>query len=449
MTVSVIIESMFFIYSLLYSIVLFFLLPFEYMKRPRDLRRRWLRERFGFFNSKLETLAPASRTRRNSKLVWIHAVSVGEVIAAVPFMRELKSKYPSIRLLLSTVTDTGQKVAREKVSDIAFPVYLPFDLTFIFQRVLKKIRPDIFITIETELWPNIFRLFKREGIPILVLNGRLSEGSFRGYKKIRFFIERVVRCVDLFCMQDRVYKERIERLGAEEERVKVVGNFKFDIKPPDHLPEWSASLKGPVILAGSTHEGEEELIVSVFERLRKDVPDVNLIIAPRHPERFARAEEIVKERGLPYLKRSSMGGVGNSPHAGVGGIILILDTIGELASAYGVADIAIIGGSFIDHGGHNPLEAAFWGKPVICGPHMENFPFIEDFYKKGGAVKSDAEGLYQLLLDLIRSPEKRKIIGEKAKILFDEKAGAVQRAVGILERYVEHHLAFSEEKAFS
>ncbi len=464
---------MFFIYSLLYAIVLLFLLPYEYMRRPKGLRTRWLRERLGFLDSALVTPNGSAELAEVQKPIWVHAVSVGEVILAVPFIKELKGRYPSIPVVLSTVTDTGRKVARERVSDIAQIVYLPFDLVHIVRRVLKRIRPALFITVETELWPNIFRTFKREGIPILVLNGRLSENSFRGYRRIRFFIGDVLRCVDLFCMQDRIYGERIRQLGVEGNKVRVTGNFKFDTRPSEKLPEWTNSLGHPVVLAGSTHEGEEELMVSVFERLRNDFPRLTLILAPRHPERFKKVEDMVKARGLSYIKRSTLVHCSSfmapsplspplkggetlhipSPLAGEGegkgGIIVILDTIGELASAYGISDIAIMGGSFYKVGGHNPLEPAFWGKPVVCGPHMENFPFIQDFYIGSGAIKTDDAGLYEVIKELLRSPVKRKAMGERAKALYNEKAGAVDRAMGVLESYLDSDFPLSKKEPLS
>ncbi len=414
-------------YSFLYCLALLALLPYECLKRPGDLRGRWLRERFGFLNPGLRA--------QGSRPIWIHAVSVGEVATAVPFIKELSLRHPSLRIVLSTVTDTGQKIAAERVSGIADIVYFPFDLAGVFRRVLRKARPILLVVMETELWPNIFRACRTEGVPILVCNGRLSDDSFKGYRRIRFFIKRVVRCVDLFCMQDRIYAERIRELGADEDRIRVTGNLKFDTRPPDNLPQWAGCLKGTVILAGSTHEGEEELLLSVFTNLRKDFPDLNLILAPRHPERFGKVEELVKATGLSYVKRSSLSQE-PSGHQ-MSGVIIILDTIGELASAYGVSDISVIGGSFVPLGGHNPLEPASWGKPVVCGPHMENFPFMQEFYAGRGAMKTDAGGLYEVLRELIRSPEKRKAIGEKARALQREKAGAVSRTVEILELYLE------------
>jgi 3-deoxy-D-manno-octulosonic-acid transferase len=421
---------MFVIYSFLYSMVLLVLLPFEYFKRPKGLRSRWLRERFGLIDS---TLA-----NQDERPVWVHAVSVGEALSAVPLIKELKKRYPRIRIVLSTVTDTGQNIASQKLSGIAQIVYLPFDLATVLRRMIRSTRPSLFIVMETELWPNIFRVFGREKIPVLIFNGRISDNSFRGYRKIKFFMEKVLGYVDIFCVQERVYKERIEALGADEKKVRVLGNFKFDIEPPDKLPEWSGFLKGPVVLAGSTHEGEEELMVSVFERLKKDFPGLNLILAPRHPERFDSAEQLVKAKGLPYVRRSGLAACSSLSPRKEGGVVLILDTIGELASAYGLADVAVMGGSFSDHGGHNPLEPAFWSKPVICGPHMENFPFVEEFYATEGAVEAqDAGGLYDTLKELFLSPEKRNAMGERAKLVYTERAGAVKKAMAILEGYLK------------
>jgi 3-deoxy-D-manno-octulosonic-acid transferase len=437
---------MFFAYSLLYAVALVALLPYEYFRRPKGLRKRWLRERFGLVTPPVPG---------NSPVIWIHAVSVGEVISALPLMREMKRRYPSLPFVISTVTDTGQKVARERISDIAHPVYLPFDLALTLKTLIKRVKPRLFIVMETELWPNTFRILRSEGIPILVLNGRISDRSFKGYKKIRFFIKQVVKWVDMFCMQEEVYKERIKTLGADDNRIRVTGNFKFDTEPSDTMPGWSGSLRGPVIVAGSTHQGEEELIVSVFERLRNKHPELNLIVAPRHPERFQKVEDMLRAQGLPYLKRSEMNPQSadrerqGGNNQGLSGIIVILDTIGELSSVYGMADIAVIGGSFASHGGHNPLEPAFRGRPVVCGPHMENFPFIHDFYEERAAIRTDAEGLYGVLNELLGSPEQRAAMGKKARVLYDKKAGAVHRAMAILERYLDDEFRVAKEESLS
>jgi 3-deoxy-D-manno-octulosonic-acid transferase len=449
---------MYLLYSLLYFIVIIFLLPFEYFKRPKDLRKRWLREKFGFFDSSL-ILQPSS-------FVWVHAVSVGEVMAALPLLKRLRRRYSSKGIILSTITDTGQKVARENVPDGTTIIYLPFDIVLILNRVLKRIRPEILIMIETELWPNLLKAFKENGVPVILLNGRISEDSFKGYKRISFFMKRVLSCVNFFGMQGEVYAERIRSLGVNSSRIKVLGNFKFDTTPPSQIPEWIEKIKGPVIIAGSTHEGEEEIITSVYIELKKDLPDINLIIAPRHPERFKEVEDMLGSKGFVYIKRSAFtversspppspspiegegrggGELSTSRHSELSeatdwqtikGMIILLDTVGELSAAYGVSDIAIIGKSFKGYGGQNPLEPAYWGKPILCGPHMENFPVIKDFYREGAALEVNEEGLYQKLREFLMSPEKAKEIGFKAQQLYRRNAGVVEKAMEIIAEYI-------------
>jgi 3-deoxy-D-manno-octulosonic-acid transferase len=433
---------MYFIYSIIYSIAVFFLFPFEYFKRPRDIRKRWLREKFGFFDSAF-SLQP-------SACVWIHAVSVGEVMAAAPLLKSLKERYPMKDMILSTVTDTGQKVARERAPGGTKIVYLPFDIPQILNAVVKKVMPAILIVIETELWPNMFRVFKQNGIPIILLNGRISENSFRGYRKISFFMKEVLKYVDFFGMQNEEYADRLKSLGVPAASLRSIGNFKFDTRPSPLIPEWTERIRGPVVTAGSTYEGEEDLITSVYTELRKEFPDLNLILAPRHPERFQNVEEMLKSKGVSFVKRSSLDarysspsplegegrGGGDSGPQTLTGTIILLDTIGELSAIYGISDIAIIGKSFRGSGGQNPLEPAYWGKPVICGPHMENFPVIRDFYKAGAAIKVGEKGLYAKLKELLLSPEKAREVGLRGHEIYRKNAGAVKAAMEIVARYL-------------
>jgi 3-deoxy-D-manno-octulosonic-acid transferase len=365
---------MYLLYSLIYIIVLIFIFPFEYFKRPEDLRKRWLREKFGFFKFNRETLTPLGKGG-NGGIVWVHAVSVGEVMAALPLLKSLRKRYPSKSIILSTITDTGQKVARERSPESTIIVYLPFDITSILNTVLKRTKPEILIVIETELWPNIFRVFKENGVHVILLNGRISEKSFTGYKNISFFMKRVLSYVDFFGMQDEICAERIKSLGINSSKVMDIGNFKFDTIPPSHIPEWTEKIKGPVITAGSTHKGEEEFITSVYLELKKDFPDLNIIIAPRHPERFKEVEDMFSSKGMSVIKRSTLS-TQQSRSNPIKGEMILLDTVGELSAIYGVSDIAIIGKSFKGYGGQNPLEPAYWGRPILCGPHMENFPII-------------------------------------------------------------------------
>lgn len=443
---------MYFLYTFIYTIVIIFLLPFEYFKRPKDLRRRWLKDKFGLFDASLHN-PPLPK----GGVIWVHSVSVGEVTAVSPLIKRIKERYPSKGIILSTITDTGRKVAREMVPEGTRVVYLPFDIPLILNAVVKKMRPELLIIIETELWPNMFRVFREKGIPVILLNGRISEKSFGGYKKISFFMKRVLSCVDFFGMQSDEYAKRIRSLGGDGIRAQNLGNFKFDSKPPSQIPEWVKRIKGPVIVAGSTHEGEEELITSVYAALRKDFPDLNIIIAPRHPERFKRVEDMLGSKGIPFVKRSALSKQHSSPPPspfpldGEGrgggdalntklqtfvGTIFLLDTIGELSSIYGISDIAIIGKSFKGRGGQNPLEPAYWGKPIICGPHMENFPVIQDFYKEGSAVEVTEEKLYLQLKELLLSRDRAKEIGSRARELYRKNSGAVERSMEIIANYI-------------
>jgi 3-deoxy-D-manno-octulosonic-acid transferase len=416
---------MYFIYSLLYIIALICILPFEYFKRPREIRRRWLKEKFGLY--------PSSFILHPSSFIWVHAVSVGEVMAALPLLGRLKTEYPAQGIILSTITDTGQNVARGKSPAGTDIVYLPFDIPFILKSVVRKMKPGLLIIIETELWPNLVRVFKENGIPVILLNGRISEKSFHGYKKISFFMRKVLSFVDSFGMQNEEYAERLRSLKVDSRKIHIVGSFKFDANPSTHIPRWASFIKRPVIVAGSTHEGEEELMTSVYTDLKRDFPELNLILAPRHPERFGRVEAMLRSKGIQFLKRSEL--LGGQKTDAIHGTIILLDSVGELPAVYGISTIAIIGKSFRGHGGQNPLEPAYWGTPILCGPHMENFPVIQDFYKEGAAMHVNEEGLSHTLRELLLSPEKAGEIGIKAQKIYQKNSGAVERAMKIIEQY--------------
>jgi 3-deoxy-D-manno-octulosonic-acid transferase len=418
---------MFLLYSVLYSFALLILFIPQYLKRPAEIRKKWLREKLGFLDSSL--FAP------HTSPIWIHAVSVGEVNAAIPFLRKLRAAYPDIPVILSTITDTGQKVARQKAPDGTHLVYLPFDLRIILASCFEKVRPRLFIVMETELWPNIFRAAAERRIPVIILNGRISEKSSKGYRKVSFFMKRVFDQVTLFCMQSPSDADRIKSIGAEESKVIVLGNFKFDMEISPHIPSWIRELQGQVIVAGSTHAGEEQIIIDAYRENVYLFPGLKLIIAPRHPERFAEAEDVIRKSDMRYLKRSEFGTEGEEPGPKKFNILL-LDTVGELTTVYSIADIAIMGKSIEGFGGQNPLEPAFWGKPIICGQHMENFPFIKDFYAAGAAFQVTSTGVAKKIKELLLQPEKAKSAGEKARVLYLKNSGAVDRAVKIVKGFV-------------
>jgi 3-deoxy-D-manno-octulosonic-acid transferase len=343
--------------------------------------------------------------------------------------------------IISTVTDTGQKVARDKAGAYAEIIYVPFDLPFAVRKALHHIRPFALIIMETELWPCMIKMLKESNVPVILMNGRLSARSYNRYKNLVFFIGDVLRNISLLCVQDDIYAGRFESLGAAPERTKVIGSFKFDTRPSSDVPQWAKSLCRPVIIAASTHDTEEELVLDAFVQLKKVVPGLNLIIAPRHPERFGAVEELIKKKGIEYVKRSEMMHASQfTVHGELStikgqreGLVVLLDVMGELSAVYGAIDIAVMGGSFIEHGGQNPLEPACWGKAIVCGPHMENFHFIDEFYSRGGAVSTERPLLYGILKKMLDSPDEVRRMGSIAKELYEKNSGATDRAMKLLE----------------
>jgi 3-deoxy-D-manno-octulosonic-acid transferase len=388
----------------------------EYRKRPPHLRSRWLREKRGFGDAIQETAG---------ETVWIHAVSVGEVLAAVPFIKALRARCPSMRIVVSTITDTGQKIAGERFGDFAHIVYMPFDLPSCLNRFLDTIRPKLFLIMETELWPNAVRICHERAIPVALINGRISERSYRGYRKMRFFMGEVFRRMSALCVQNDVYAERLRALGAFPTAVHADGNMKFDLQLSGTRPAWTARLSGPVVLAGSTHSPEEEIILTAYQKALTAVPALNLILAPRHPERFDEVEGVLRKSGMKYMRRS----VAEQESEALHGMVILLDAMGELGATYAAADIAIMGGSFIPHGGQNLLEPAFWGKAILCGPHMHNFPFVQDFYEAGAARRVTDESLAGELVSLLSSPAAMHAMGDAARALLARNAGATERTL--------------------
>ncbi|MBN2654846.1 MAG: 3-deoxy-D-manno-octulosonic acid transferase [Nitrospirae bacterium] len=412
---------MFWSYTILYSTALLLMLPYEFFRRPSTLRRRWISERLGFI--------PKFKAQ---KRIMIHAVSVGEVIASEPIVKRLKAEYPELEIVISTVTDTGQKVAGERIGSIAKIIYVPFDLPCAVNKMLDAVKPQLFMIMETELWPNLIKALYDRKIPTALINGRISEKSFTGYCKLRFFFSRLLRMISLFCVQTQEYAERIKALGALPESVVVTGNLKFEMKPSAAAPEWTGKLKGLTIIGGSTHATEEQLLLEVYGLLIKKYSDINLILAPRHPERFDDVAQLAKASGLRYVRRSDI----DSGYSDTSGMVVILDVMGELSSVYSACDIAVMGGSFIEHGGQNLLEPASYAKAIVCGSHMENFPFAQDFYKAGAALRSEREDLAVVLQGLLTDTESIRLMGIKAKELFDKNAGAVERSIEAIKKYL-------------
>ncbi len=411
------------IYTLLYYAAAGALLPKEFFKRESGVRWRWLREKLGIF--------PKYDSAKN--LVWIHAVSVGEVIAISRLVKELCKNYD---VLISTITDTGQEVAAKRFKGLPVKtIYLPLDCPFAIKRTLKAFKPRVLLIAETELWPNLIVTSSKQ-IPVCLINGRLTEKSFKRYKKIKFFIKPVLNCFSFLAVQEEVYRKRFVELGVKEDRIFVTGNTKFDIEIKNIEFSWEKALIKPVILAGSTHEPEEKLIAEAF--LRLEVP-ATLLVVPRHPQRFDQVESIlrfiIKDYADVCFYRLSKAKFEDLKIKKYKKMIILIDQMGILGSLYRICDIAVIGGSFIPHGGQNPLEAIYWKKTVIFGPSMENFPFIKEFLDKKACIQTDSQELFEELKKLVQDEKLRKELGEAAYKIFKKKSGATERIFKILKKY--------------
>ena len=364
------------------------------------------------------------RVIQGTRPIWVHAVSVGEVMAAHPLIRELKKKYPGRKLILSTVTVTGNYTARQRVPEADAVFFFPFDYPWIVRRVIRRINPVIVLVAETELWPNFFRELARADIPSAVINGRISGSSYKNYLKFRRFFSQVFGQVTLFCMQSREDAVRIKDIGAPADRVMITGNLKFDQKIPT-IKSTPVSLRAgsKVITAGSTHRGEEAALLDVFRRLREKFPELVLIIAPRHPERFDEVAGLVNRAGYDCQRRTRLKGVIKD--------VLLLDTIGELRSFYAICDIAFVGGSLVKVGGHNLLEPAAMKKPVIFSRYMFNFKEISEalISAGGGILVKDKQELYIQVDKLLSDKKYAQQIGDRAFTVIEANSGAAKRTI--------------------
>jgi len=347
-------------------------------------RRANLPDRIGLRGAPRRTVADGRPT------FWVHAVSVGETLAAVPLLRLLRRRVSGARLLVSSVTLTGRETAVKSLSGVVDEgFFFPFDLPVLCGRFLDRVRPDVVVIVETEIWPNFIAACARRGIPVVIVNGRLSKRSFAGYMRFRWFFAPILRTLRAISAQTDEDAERFAALGAPGEIVTVGGNLKFDVAPPETGASPLSALLlrekavGAVwIVAGSTHEGEEMQLLRAFLSAREGNPSLRLLLAPRHPERFGAVEELIHREGVAMVRRTAVSeGTGHLP-----GTVLLLDTVGELSGAYAAADLAFVGGSLVPKGGHNIIEPSWHGVATIVGPHMENFQEIADAFLAGDAL---------------------------------------------------------------
>ena len=443
---------MYFIYSIFLSFAFIALLP--YFLCQAFSNQKYLSN----FSERLGKL-PESFLENVCPTIWIHAVSVGETIAAQTLVKSLRERFPRHRFVFSTTTATGQAVARSRITEADAFCYFPFDWKFSVRKSLRVIRPSIVILMESELWPNFLHECKKQKIPVIVANGRVSDRSFKRSMKFAFWFRKMTANVTTFLMQSEADARRILALGAQSENVIVTGNIKYDIKGRIGVPPVLTSLSSdlalnetPLIIAGSTTDGEEEIILAAYLELKKKagLENTRLMIAPRHPERFDAVAKLLDSAHLKFVRRSVLAhqveAIGNQNFTQFvndsiqKSEVILLDSIGELASLYRFASVVFVGGSLVPKGGHNILEPAFDGRPVIVGPYMENFREITEEFKRRDAVlqlqgANDNElsaALCEAMSELLLSPEDAENLGTKAREAVEANRGATAKTLEVI-----------------
>lgn len=392
--------------------------------------RAGLGQRFGFY-------APGVIPAGGAPRIWMHGASAGDLLALSPMIDRLRVRFPSATVIVSTITNTGALMAKERLAKkIDAVIYAPWDLFGATRRAVKAIAPDLLVLEYTEIWPNLIRAASRQG-KVALTNGRFSAAHLGRYRAFFSLIENPLDDISLFMMRQDDEAERVLSLGALEARVHVTGNTKFDALVPSPAEQDDAlkhalglDAAGRVWIAGSTHEGEEELLLEVYKRLTSEVPDLRLVIAPRYIDRAPRVLGLIQAAGLEGGLRSQ----GNPTRAPV----VVLDSIGELGRAYRLATVVFVGGSFTTRGGQNILEPAAQGRPVLFGPHMENFKdSVGVLVGRGGLQVKDAENLYKVLSELFARPDSIEALGELARSAVRQVSGASDRNVEAMARLLE------------
>lgn len=418
---------MYLLYSALLAAALLLSIPYWLLEHLRHGKHSaGLRERLGKVPQRL-------CNQPSRPVIWVHAVSVGEVLAVNHLVEELRRRFPNYKVVVSTATDTGQCLARSRFgADNVF--YFPLDLAFAIRPYLKRLRPRLVLVAETEFWPNFLRLTRQSGAQIAVVNARISDRSFPRYSRFRPLLSRVLRNIDLFLAQTDADAERLKQIGAPPDRLRVSGNLKYDVAPPSPppiVPSLRKALQqaqaGPVFVCGSTVEDEEPLLVRAFENVLASHPAAVMILAPRHPERFPKVAELLQQLGVPFWRRSLWSG---EP---ISGGVLLLDSIGELAALYALADVAFVGGSLVPRGGHNILEPAHYGVPIVVGNHTENFRDIVSLFQSRDAVRVVTPAdLPLVFMELAADQAKRSALGQRAAETLQLQTGATSRTLEAL-----------------
>lgn len=431
---------MYLLYSIALALGLVALTPWLLLRNSPDGRyTRFLGERFG----RVGAVAP----RAGGGTIWVHAVSVGEALAVERLIAQLRQRFPARPVVLSVTTAAGRSVAERRIAaDRIF--YFPLDFRFAVRRALHTLKPSLVLIAETEIWPNFLQEAARSGVPVMFINGRISARSYARYRLIRGLLRPTLGRATSFLMQTPSDATRVQELGAAPERVQVAGNLKFDLIPPQQ-PAFLRQLREKlaaagiehVLVAGSTMEGEEAAVLSAFQQARDHSPapgGLLMVLAPRHPQRFDRVGEMIAASGLPWARRTRL-----EEQPLPSGGVLLLDSLGELASVYQVAAISFIGGSLAPYGGHNLLEPAYWGVPIVVGPHMENFAQIaEQFLAAGAALRAgSALELGHIWHQLLQDAALRADVGGAARRLLESQRGATERALEAIEEVLSSQLS--------
>jgi 3-deoxy-D-manno-octulosonic-acid transferase len=421
---------MYFVYSALLALGLLVSLPYwVFQMLRRNKYRAGLTERLGGVPARVK-----EKTTSGKAVIWVHAVSVGEVLAVQRLIDEIRGRFKQHRIVVSTTTDTGQQLARQKFgAENVF--YFPLDFAFAVRPFLENLRPAMVVIAETEFWPNFFRLCHAAGARIVVVNARISDDSWAGYRRLRFLWRKVLLKVDLFLAQTEEDQKRLIDIGAPQERVQVSGNLKYDVELPPVASivtslrsSFQRAAVGPVIVAGSTMEGEESLLLRAFEIVRGSHSRATMIIAPRHPHRFQAVGELVQSLGIALWRRSLWSG------EDLAGAVLLLDTIGELSSVYALGDVAFVGGSLVEYGGHNILEPAQHGVAIIVGPHYANFRDVVNLFRSTDAIRVVGPAELPLcLLDLLSNESERTALGTRGRETLRAQTGATRRTLEALQ----------------
>jgi len=424
----------------LYNFLLRLLLPVLFIRLLFKQRKSKKYQKYSQKGRWKERLAFIPNYKFESNPIWIHTVSVGEFIAVLPLISLLLENHPDIPIVITTTTLTGSDQVLTKLGDKVSHVYIPWDLPSNMARFYRKLKPRIALIMETEIWPNLIFEANKKQIPVLLINARMSEKSANSYRYISKLIRLMLQKFTHICVQNKNDMQRFVTLGADENRLTITGNIKFDLNINNELLTLAKKIKQyllwqnrTIVLASSTHQGEDELIIDLFNKLRQKDPQLKLIIVPRHPERFEKVELLArKNNNYQIVKRSD---ITSKQQSNVD--ILIGDSLGEMILYYGMASIVIMGGTFIPHGGHNVLEPAVLEKPIFCGPSMYNFATINSLFLSSNAsiqVK-DIDELKVVLEKYLENPESLKNLGLKAKELMDKNTGSKEKIYDIIKDY--------------